>query len=162
MRRLVLALIGTMALTTAADASCRQDRATYGDSQSAFELRFLPSDSEASASTHRFMVSIPSSALTLQGYVMGSEPVSRSNGMIFNNCPEGDVTGADLVACTVWQGVIYGNVSGKLSLLPDASAEAAPEILLPDLGPALASSPFWQQGKAPVAPWDVLTLKGCG
>lgn len=160
MRRLGAAVMGVMVLNSAANASCRQDKATYVDANAGFELRFVPTDSDASASTHQFTLSIAKSALKLQGYVMGSEPVNRSNGMIFNNCPEGDVTGADIAACTVWQGVIYGNIAGKLDLLPAASAEAAPEILLPDLGPALVTSAAL--GKALDAPWDVLTLKGCG
>jgi hypothetical protein len=81
--------------------------------------------------------------------------------MMFFNCPEGDVTGDDLKACTVWQGVIYGLVAGHIDLLPSAEAKAADEILLPDFGPSIRNSKIWGIGKATVTPGDVLALKGC-
>ena len=40
--------------------------------------------------------------------------------MIMNNCPEGDVTGDDIAACTVWEGVIYSiGADGKVGSLPE-------------------------------------------
>jgi hypothetical protein len=92
---------------------------------------------------------------------MPSEPVHRTNGFLFNNCPEGDITGADIAGCTVWEGVIYASDNGKIDLLPQQGANAAGQILLPNLGAALQASSAWGPKKAQVAPWDVLTLKGC-
>jgi hypothetical protein len=142
-------------------ASCIQEHAVYTDPKGIYELTFEPVDPESSASIHSFRMTIRNSKLVLDGYVMPSEPVSRTNGFLFNNCPEGDITGDDIAACTVWQGVIYANDKGRIDLLPGQGADAAPEILLPGFGPALQDSSAWGPGKATVAPWDVLTLKGC-
>jgi hypothetical protein len=106
-------------------------------------------------------MTIKNTRLVLDGYVMASEPVNRTNGFLFNNCPEGDITGDDIAACTVWQGVIYASGKGRIDLLPPQGANAADEILLPGFGPALQASSAWGPEKATVAPWDVLTLKGC-
>lgn len=142
-------------------AECTQERAVYADSQGIYELRFETVDPESSASSHSFKMTVKGTKLVLDGYVMPSEPVSRSNGILFNNCPEGDITGDDIAACTVWQGVIYADSQGKIDLLPEQGAKAAPELLLAGFGPALQASSAWGPGKATVAPWDVLTLKGC-
>lgn len=145
----------------AAAAECTQERAVYADPQGIYELRFEPVDPESSASSHNFKMTVKGTTLVLDGYVMPSEPVNRSNGILFNNCPEGDITGADIAACTVWEGVIYADSAGRIDLLPAQGAEAAPELLLSGFGPALRASSAWGPGKATVAPWDVLTLKGC-
>jgi hypothetical protein len=121
-------------------AACVQQKAFYGDKDGAYELSFEPVDSDASSSSHRIKVKINNSEVVLDGYVMPSEPVNRSNGILFNNCPEGDVTGADLAACTVWEGMIYANNAGKIDLLPPQGADAAPEILLAGFGPSLTES----------------------
>jgi hypothetical protein len=142
-------------------AACAQQKAFYVDRDGAYELSFEPVDSDASSSSHRIKITVRNSAVVLDGYVMPSEPVDRSNGILFNNCPEGDVTGADLAACTVWEGFIYANISGKIDLLPPQGSDAAPEILLAGFGPALQASNAWGPNKATVAPWDVFTLKGC-
>ena len=145
----------------AALADCTQERAQYVDSQGVYELSFETVDPESSASSHSFKVTIKNSALVLDGYVMPSEPINRTNGILFNNCPEGDVTGADIAACTVWEGVIYASDSGKIDLLPQQGANAAGQILLPNLGASIQASSVWGAKKDDVAPWDVLTLKGC-
>ena len=142
-------------------ATCTQERAIYADDKGIYELTFQTVDPESSASSHSFKMTIKGSTLLLDGYVMPSEPVNRSNGVLFNNCPEGDITGDDIAACTVWQGVIYGHDRGKIDLLPPQGANAAQEILLAGFGPALQASSAWGPKKATVAPWDVLSLKGC-
>jgi hypothetical protein len=142
-------------------AECAQDHAVYADSKGAYTLSFEPVDLNSSSSTHRFSIKVKNGGAVLDGYVMPSDAVERTNGMLFYNCPEGDATGSDLAACTVWQGVIYGNDQGKIELLPQQGAKAAAEILLPGFGPALQASDAWKKIKATVVPWDVLTLKGC-
>jgi hypothetical protein len=141
-------------------ADCMQERATYTDSQGAYLLTFQPVDSQSSSSTHRFTLTAKGGPV-MDGYVMASEPVDRNNGMLFFHCPEGDVTGDYLAACTVWQGVIYGHDGGRLDLLPAQGRAASAEILLSGLGPALQASTAWGKGGATIVPWDVLTLKGC-
>ena len=142
-------------------AGCLQQNAIYSDRDGAYELTFEPVDSEAASASHRLKVRISNSDLVLDGYVMPSEPVNRSNGMLFNHCPDGDVTGADIAACTVWEGMVYANIAGKIDLLPAEGADAAPEILLAGFGAAIVESSAWGPKKATIAPWDVFALKGC-
>ena len=146
---------------TLGHAACVQQKAFYSDRDSAYELSFEPVDSDASSSSHRIKVKINNSDLVLDGYVMPSEPVNRSNGILFNHCPDGDVTGDDLAACTVWEGMVYSSTAGKIDLLPPQGADAAPEILLAGFGASIVDSSAWGPKKANVAPWDVFSLKGC-
>ena len=146
----------------ASSGACSQENAIYSDADKIYELRFLPVDSQAASATHRFEITRPGKRPALDGYVMATEPVMRSSGMVFNQCPEGDVTGEDLAKCTVWEGVIYGEAAGRLNLLPTPDQPASGEILLSGFGPALVQSSAWDNDKDRVAPWDVFTLKGCG
>ena len=161
---LIAALVTGMLAPFAAGATeCTQDKSVYEDQDKAYELRFVPVESDASYASHTFKVAIVKTGLLLDGYVMPTEEVSRSSGIIMNNCPTGDATGAELEACTVWEGVLYA-IDGKgiVTNLPDPKALATGQILLPDFGRSIRSSALWGEGKATVAPWDVLALKGCG
>jgi hypothetical protein len=161
-RFLPVAVACAIALCPAvAYAACNQERAIYVDPDNAYELSFEPVETESSASSHLFKIRVLKTTLVLEGYVMGSEPVQRTNAILFDNCPDGDVTGDDIAACTVWDGVIYGNAGGKITLLPPQGATAATEILLAGFGPSLMASSAWGAGKASVVPWDAFTLKGC-
>jgi hypothetical protein len=154
-------LSALLSVSPAAAADCLQEQAIYGDADGAYELRFEPVGSASAATSNHFKVKIAKTDLVLDGIVMQSDEPVRANGMIMNNCPDGDVTGDDIAACTVWQGLIYSiSADGKVALLPGEGMEAAWQILLPDFGPAIRNSSIW--GKATVAPWDVLTFKGCG
>jgi 2-oxoglutarate dehydrogenase E2 component (dihydrolipoamide succinyltransferase) len=87
----------------------------------------------------------------------------RSIGMVMFHCPDGDATGADLEACTIWQGMVYGmSAKGEMANLQPEAGEAADKVVLPGIGPAIRGSSIWGEGKASVAPWDVLDFKGCG
>lgn len=156
-----LSMIAIALHAGAAGAVCKQEDAIYGDRDGIYELGFEPVDTEAASSSYRFVVSVKDTSLKLDGFVMGSEPVNRPNGILFHDCPEGDATGEDLRKCTVWQGVIYATASGKIDLLPLTGAPAAEEILLPGFALSLVDSTAWGKGKATSVPWDVLSLKGC-
>ncbi|MDX3927598.1 MAG: hypothetical protein QHC90_17545 [Shinella sp.] len=161
---LPIVLLAALATAPAVSAECRQENAIYEDRDKAYELAFAPVDSAAAATSHRFMVKVLKTGLALDGIVMMSgDEVPRPNGMIMHDCPEGDATGEEIAACTVWEGVIYRqDDAGVIDILPGAESAAAPQLLFPGLGPAVRYSAIWQEGKASVAPWDVLTLKGCG
>ena len=58
--------------------------------------------------SNQFKVSALKTPVVMDGYVMPSEDPVRAIGILMFNCPEGDATGADLDACTVWQGAVYG------------------------------------------------------
>ncbi|OWV67124.1 hypothetical protein ATY76_15950 [Rhizobium sp. R339] len=143
-------------------ADCKQERAVYIDRDGAYELRFAPLNSSSAAASNQFKVSALKTSVVMEGYVMPSEDPVRAIGILMFNCPEGDVTGADLDACTVWQGAVYGmDEKGEMDNLQPEGAVAAERLVLPGLGPAIRESSAWGEGKASVAPWDVLTFKEC-
>lgn len=143
-------------------AECKQGKAIYADRDGAYELRFSPITSEAVSSSHQFKLSALKTSVVMDGYVMSSADPERTMGMVLFNCPDGDVTGADLDACTVWQGFVYRAIAdGGLDNLQSGDSPAAEKIVLPGLGPAIRQSSAWGDGKASVAPWDVLDFKGC-
>ncbi|HEV7248254.1 MAG TPA: hypothetical protein VGN93_14840 [Shinella sp.] len=160
--RTALVVAGLFAATAACAAECRQDRAIYADRDGGYELIFEPVGSSAAATSHHFKVKVLSSGTVLDGIVMPGDDPARSNGMVMHNCPEGDVTGEEIAACTVWEGVVYTlDGAGGADLLPAEGAKAAETLLLAGFGPSVRYSTLWDEGRAKVAPWDVLKLKGC-
>jgi hypothetical protein len=159
--RAALALLAlSLAAGAAQAAECRQEHAIYADGKAAYEIAFEPVGSAAAAASHHFKVKVRASGTVLDGIVM---PGERSNGMILDNCPEGDATGAEIAACTVWEGVVYAlDGGGEVSVLPGGSETAAAYVLLAGFGPSLRYSRLWDEGKATVVPWDVFARKGCG
>ena len=72
-----------------------------------------------------------------------------------------DVTGDELDACTVWQGVIYtADAAGAIGLLPKRG-DAPETLVFPDLGPSLQLSAAYGANGFSKVPWDVFALKGC-
>jgi len=155
-----IALLIVAASTNPARAACPIELAIYGDRDNAASVEFTPT-SEGAAVTNTFRVLLDNDVV-LDGIVMWSEEVARPNGMLMHNCPEGDVTGDEIAACTAWRGVIYtSDASGTIGLLPAEGTGAPQMLILPDLGPALRhSSAYGQEGFSKL-PWDVFALKGC-
>lgn len=155
-------MLAALSLQPAGAAECRQEKAIYADRDGAYELKLEAADpEETGSSSYRFVIAVGKTAVKLDGFVMGSEPVDRSNGILFHNCPEGDTTGEEIKKCTVWEGVIYSAANGRIDLLPKTGSVAAPEILLSGFALGLVESTAWGAGKATVVPWDVFSLKGC-
>ncbi len=164
MRRVGLAALGivTGLVPGLAHASaCPQEKAIYRDRDNAYELAFSPVNLDAESNTHRFKLTVPGSKLSMDGYVQGSTPVKTSNGIIFYNCPDGDVTDSDIMKCTVWQGFLYGQSAGRIDLLPVQGKDAADQILIAGLGLAIDQFEGFGQDKPKLAPWDVLEFKEC-
>ena len=152
-----------LALPNAASAAeCPQSNAVYADRDGVYQLKFMPLDSEAAAANNQFKVTVKDSKAVLDGYVMPSDDPARTIGMLMFNCPEGDATGADLDACTIWQGPVYGvDAKGAIDNLPVEKSNAADSIVLPAIGPALRDSSILGEGKQATAPWDVFAFKEC-
>ena len=64
-------------------------------------ITFLPPH-DSMAAEHEFKLRLGSAEL--QGVVMWSKDPDRPNGIVMDQCPDGDVTGEELDKCTVWQG----------------------------------------------------------
>ncbi|MER8445102.1 hypothetical protein NKH52_18120 [Mesorhizobium sp. M1066] len=151
-----------------ARAACPIELAVYGDAQSGAEIDFTPTGTSATV-TNTFRM-ILDNDVVLNGIVMWNEGVSRPNGALMYKCPEGDVTGEELAACTSWHGVICtsddkstkgGTNGGSIGLLPAEGVEAPKTLILPDLGPALRQSSAYGGSGFSKVPWNVFALKGC-
>ncbi|MDK1377183.1 MULTISPECIES: hypothetical protein [unclassified Sinorhizobium] len=160
------ALLASLATISAAAPAladeCSQAHAIYADPAGTYELRFEPVGSESAVTSNHFKVKIGKTRLSLDGVVMQSGEPLRANGIVMHDCPTGDVTGAELEACTVWQGAIYTvDKAGRIGQLQAEDAPAAEQILLPGFGPSLRTSSAWGDGKASADSSDVFELKGC-
>ena len=88
--------------------------------------------------------------------------VSRPHGSLMYKCPTGDVTGEELAACTVWEGVVYGaDDKGNIALLPAEKVDAPGSLIFPDLGASLQMSAAYGANGFSKVPWDVFVLKAC-
>lgn len=153
-------LIAALAFSHVAFAAdCLIEKATYREAETGVELHFVAASGENTPVTHGFHSEIRK--FKLNGHVLYDPEIERPVGMLMNNCPEGDVTGADLAACTVWKGIVYGidEATGHVDLLPPEGAGAPDAILLPGFGPAVLASVVGKGMEA--APWDVFEFKGC-
>lgn len=156
----VVLMIGVVMATAAAQAACPIELAVYGDSQSGSEIDFTPTGTSAVV-TNTFRL-ILDNDVVLNGIVMWNEGVARSNGSLMYKCPEGDITGAELATCTLWNGVIYtSDDKGSIGLLPAEGVEAPKTLILPDLGPVLRQSRAYGGGGFSKVPSDVFAMKGC-
>ncbi len=142
-------------------AACPQELAVYSDGESSVSLEFRPVVEAAATTANAFRMLFADMGLVLDGVVIWNNGVARPNGIITHDCPEGDATGAELDACTIWQGVVYTIAGdGAVDLLPPQGEAAAARILLPDIGRAVRYSPIYGD-KTGNVPWDVFDLSGC-
>ena len=159
--RRLAGLMALVAATTApALAACPVELAVYGDRDQAATIDFQPT-LESVTVTNRFKMVLENDVV-LDGMVMWSQEVGRPNGMLMYQCPEGDVTGEELDACTVWQGVIYSvDGEGNVGLLPAEGTPAPQKLILSDLGHSLRMSAAYGPHGFSKVPWDVFDLQGC-
>ncbi|PPJ45311.1 hypothetical protein C0075_05995 [Rhizobium sp. KAs_5_22] len=154
-----IAVMSLVAAFPAAAADCPIERAVYAEAETKIEIRFQASG-ESSPVSHRFVLATPADKMTVEGHVMFDPEIERPVAMAMHNCPEGDVTGADLAACTVWTGIIYASdKAGHVDLLPSEGAGAPESLILPGFGPAVSRSVLGKDLSA--MPWDIFELKEC-
>ncbi len=145
---------------SSAQAACPIEQAVYEEAESAARIEFFAIAGAATV-TNSFRMKLDSD-VTLDGIVQWSDGVARPHGRLFHKCPEGDATGAELEACTVWQGLVYtADAAGSISLLPSEGVEAPKSLILTDLGPWLRQSAAYGAGGFTKVPWDVFVLKDC-
>lgn len=159
----LIAIVPCVALVSGAAQAkdCPQDHAVYEDVSRQYQITFQ-TPSEASVVSHLFTMTIAKTDTKLDGNVQKTEDVVRSLGTVLFQCPDGDVTGADLDACTVWQSVIYSvSADGTIGNLAAGSAVAADQLLLSDFGAALRQSKLWSEKRATLVPYDSFRFKEC-
>ncbi|MHB0950668.1 MAG: hypothetical protein ACYC10_01940 [Allorhizobium sp.] len=143
-----------------AAADCPIERAVYVEAEAGIELRFQESGENTPVS-HRFSLVVSAGKMKVDGHVLYDPEIERPVAMALDNCPEGDVTGADIAACTLWKDIIYAadKATGHVDLLPPEDTDAPDTLILPGFGPAIAASSY---GEAMTAtPRDVFTFKQC-
>ena len=149
---------------TAAQAACPQALGVYSEAASGATMAFAGGLGEADGMQHRFSLILANGEVRMDGVVMMAGEPDRPWGVILHNCPEGDATGAEIDACTVWEGAIYAiDGQGETKWLPVMSADkdAGESLLFPDFGAALMRSAAWRDGKITTVPGDVFRLSGC-
>ena len=150
-----------MAPGSSALAVCPQELAVYADRDGAASIEFRPVAPDAAVHTGEFRVLFSQNGVVADGIVLWTEGVPRPTGIVMHGCPEGDVTGEELAACTVWQGVIYAvDETGAIGLLP-RQGPAARRLLLPDFGPSVRHSALYGADGISIVPWDVFEMSGC-
>ena len=164
--RSVLAAVLSLAFIGSANAACFQELATYKDAAANGELVFSPrKQGEVDSMLARFTIRFPENNIVLDGIVMDAgEPFFRPLGMIMHNCPEGDATGDEIAACTVWQGIVYGlDEFGNVNYLASTydGQAAAKTLLFPDLGAAVQFSNAFGPGKLATPPKDDFKQAAC-
>jgi len=144
-----------------AHAACPQELAVYTDRDKVASIEFRPVAPDEAVYTGEFRVLFSQNGIVADGIVMWTERVPRPTGIVMHDCPEGDVTGEELSACTVWQGVIYAvDEAGEIGLLP-RQGPAAARLLLPDFGPSVRHSALYGADGISIVPWDVFEMSGC-
>lgn len=141
---------------------CQQGSARYIDPESGLLLSFS-SFGENVQVMHQFTIGLEKADTQLSGFVVADGEPLRPISIIVHQCPDGDVTGEELAACTVWKGVPYGRFSdGNIGLLPLADDEAVTQILLPDFTRTVMSNPVWEEIETINEPFEVFDFKDCG
>lgn len=141
---------------------CQQGSARYIDPESGLLLTFL-SLGENVQVMHQFTIGLEKAETQLSGVVVADGEPLRPVSIVMHQCPDGDVTGVELEACTVWKGVPYGRFSdGNIGLLPLAEDEAVTQILLPDFTRTVMSNPVWEEIETTNEPFEVFDFKDCG
>ncbi|MDP2734019.1 MAG: hypothetical protein Q8O63_13105 [Hoeflea sp.] len=147
-----------------ANAACPQALAVYSEAVSGAEIAFSGLLPDADGMQHRFGLSFAGTGVKMEGVVMMAGEPDRPWGVILHQCPEGDATGAEIAACTVWEGPLYvANAKGGIEWLPvlDAGHAAGEQLLLPDFGAAMMRSEAWRTQQVTVLPGDVFRMKAC-
>lgn len=148
--------------TASPGLACQQAQARYSDEMQKLSMQFRQIEEANVVSSNEFQLVHNGSDAVLEGIVIWDSEGARPDAVVMHNCPEGDVTGAELENCTIWQNVIYTVASdGSIGLLPGESEPAAHSLLLPDFGRALRYSSLFGEKTDVSIPSDVFTLTGC-
>ena len=143
-------------------ATCPQKQAVYADEDQTFTLQFTSPKEGSGIATNTFKLMASEGNVGFDGWVVWNNGISRPNGVVTYKCPDGDITGDELDACKVWEGVIYSVFKdGEVDLLPPADDPAVESLLFPDLGRALRASQAWSDAKLSTVPWDHFKFQSC-
>lgn len=148
--------VSAVAESTKGGRLCPQSLAGYGTANQEIMLEFAGSADGA------FRVLLGNGGAVLQGFVYPGEEDDANLAVVLSDCPEGDATGEELAACTVWQGPIVALAeNGDMAPLPASDQPAAGTLLLDGFAEALTASPLYSEAGLSVRNFDTLTLLAC-
>lgn len=151
-----LLTVGAAAESTKGGRLCPQSLAGYGTQNQEIMLEFAGSADGA------FRVLLGNGDAVLQGFVYPGEEDDANLAVVLDNCPEGDATGEELAACTVWQGPIVAQAeNGGIAPLPASDQPAAGSVFLEGFADALTASKLYSEAGLSVRDFDTLTLLAC-
>lgn len=155
-RNLSAAVAALILTSTAAHAACPIELAVYETADKKAGIDFTPNHEAGATVTNSFKLLLGERIAT--GMVQWT--AARPLGMTLLDCPEGDATGEEIAACTIWQGVIYAvEADGTVGLLPAQGKPAPQRLILSTLGVYLQDA---QKLKGVALPdTDVFQLSGC-
>jgi len=140
-------------------AACPIELATYADGDSVAAVEFTPVV-ESAAVTNRFRMLV-GEGLVYDGIVMWTEAPERPFAQLTHQCPDGDVTGAEIEACTVWEGPVYSLDKGTLGLMPVEGKPAPEQLLFAGLGHDVVRHASYRAAGLDAVPWDLFSMSGC-
>ena len=145
---------------SAQDGECLQGDALYADLDRQAVISFDQGFAAAPGVTNQFDMLIGD--IALQGIVIWSGGVERPQAILLDDCPEGDATGTELDACTLWQGIVYAvDAEGEIGLMPGASDVAAERLLFPGLPWQLSFTETFAAADHSELPFEVFERTGC-
>lgn len=151
-----LLTVSAVAQSTKGGRLCLQALAGYGTEDQEIMLEFAGSADGA------FRVLLGNGDAVLQGFVYPGEDDGGDLAVVLNNCPEGDATGEELAACTIWQGpIVAQEENGGIAPLPASDQPAAGSLLLEGFTDALTVSQIYREAGLSVSDFDTLTLLAC-
>lgn len=134
---------------------CPQVLAAYATDDETVRLEFNGSDDMS----FRFLIAGED---PYQGYVFEAENEPGIAGIILDDCPEGDVTGAELEACTVWRGHVRGvDDDGGIAELAAFDDPAVGQLYLEGLAAALTKRMPDAADRLPLEQIERLNLVAC-
>lgn len=156
---LMAGLAALLFMQAAAHAACPVELATYRDRDDVASVEFQPT-MQGAATTNTFRMILGGSIF--DGIVMWTDVEPRPYALVTYKCPDGDLTGDEIRACTVWEGAVYAiDAGGAVDLLPREGKPAPAKLVFAGLGPGVHQAPAFAAAHLAKAPWDVFEMSGC-
>jgi hypothetical protein len=109
--------------------SCPQALAVYSSENGQVSVEF------SGAGDLGFSVLIEGHGRPFEGHVYPGEDEGVTEGVVLDDCPDGDATGDEIAACTVWQGRMRTvGTDGSEGDFPLTNGPAAAGLAFPGLG----------------------------
>ncbi|MEM6464140.1 MAG: hypothetical protein AAF724_19720 [Pseudomonadota bacterium] len=140
---------------SASGPSCPQSIAVYGSGNGLVAIEF------SGAEDLSFAMLIESGP-AYAGFVYPAEIEGAADAVVLDNCPDGDVTGDEITACTVWQGRLEAIAAdGTVEAFSLSGGLAVAGLRMDGLAGALARRIPDMNAEPARAETETLTLSAC-